>query len=84
MSLVLWIAFGLIIGIFANIIDPFPGRRGYLGSMILGILGAVLGGLTGNIVFGISISGFNFPSASIAVLGSLLLLFLSRIASPKY
>lgn len=80
----MWIVFGLVIGVIANIIDPYPSRGGLLGSIILGILGAVLGGVLGNLVFGISISGFNFPSFAVAVLGSLILLFISRIASPKY
>lgn len=78
MNIVFWIIFGLLTGIIANIIDPHPQKGDWLGAMILGILGAILGGFLGNIVFGIGISGFNFPSFAVAVLGSLFLLFISR------
>lgn len=84
MSLLLWIVFGLVIGVIANVIDPYPSRGGLLGSIILGVLGAILGGVLGNLVFGINISRFNFASTAVAVLGSLVLLFISRTASPKY
>lgn len=78
MNILSWIIFGLITGLIANIIDPYPEKGGLLGAVILGILGAILGGFLGNIVFGIGISGFNFPSFAVAVLGSLVLLFIGR------
>lgn len=78
MNLILWIIFGLTVGIIANIIDPYPSRGGMLGSIVLGILGSILGGILGNIVFGIGITGFNFPSIAVAVLGALLLMFVER------
>lgn len=78
MNFLLWIAFGLIIGIISNIIDPYPSRGGMLGSIILAILGAILGGILGNLVFGIGISGFNFASVAVAALGALLLMFVER------
>lgn len=78
MNIVLWIIFGLTVGIIANIIDPYPSRGGILGSIVLGILGAILGGILGNMIFGIGISGFNLPSIAVAVLGALLLIFIER------
>lgn len=78
MNLLAWVIFGLITGIVANIIDPYPARGGLLGAIVLGILGAILGGFLGNLVFGMGITGFNFPSFAVAVLGSLLLLFIGR------
>lgn len=78
MNLVLWIVFGLMVGIIANIIDPQPSKGSILGSLILGILGAILGGILGNLVFGIGVTGFNFASLAIAVLGALLILFIER------
>ncbi|MCL5784865.1 MAG: GlsB/YeaQ/YmgE family stress response membrane protein [Patescibacteria group bacterium] len=78
MNIPLWIIFGLIIGVIANLIDPYPSRGGVLGSVILAILGAILGGILGNLVFGIGISGFNFPSIAVAALGALFLMFIER------
>lgn len=78
MNILLWIIFGLMVGIIANLIDPSSTKGGVLGSLILGILGAVLGGILGNIVFGIGITGFNFPSIAVATLGALLIMFVER------
>lgn len=78
MNITAWIVFGLVTGIIANVVDPHPERGGLIGALILGILGAILGGIIGNIIFGISLSGFNMLSFAIAVLGSLLLLFIGR------
>lgn len=78
MIILSWIVFGLIVGVIANLVDPEPNKGGVVGAMILGILGAVLGGFLANLIFGIGVSGFNITSLAIAVLGSLLLLFISR------
>lgn len=73
-----WIIFGLIVGIIANIIDPRPAAGGILGAIVLGIVGALVGGFLGNLLFGVGVSGFNLSSFIVAILGSLLLLFVSR------
>lgn len=78
MNIVSWVIFGLVVGVIANLIDPQPSQGGLVGAIILGILGALLGGFLANLIFGIGISGFNFTSLAIAVLGSLLLLFIGR------
>lgn len=78
MNIISWIIFGIIVGSIANIIDPHPSEGGWVGAVVLGILGAILGGFLGNMVFGIGISGFNFPSLAVAVLGALFLLFIGR------
>lgn len=64
-------------------IDPRPSEGGLLGAIILGIVGAMVGGFLGGLVFGVGISGFNFPSFAVAVLGSLLLLFVGRALSER-
>lgn len=78
-DLLFWIIFGLIAGSVANFIDPHPEQGGWVGSMILGIVGAVVGGYLGNMVFGIGVTGFNVSSLLVAVAGSLLVLFMSRL-----
>ncbi len=78
MNLLAWVAFGVISGVIANLIDPEPNQGGIMGAVILGILGSLLGGFLANLVFGVAITGFNFSSFVVAVGGSLLLLFLGR------
>ena len=78
MNILSWILFGLIVGIVANAIDPAPNRGGILGSALLGIVGALVGGFLANLVFGINVTGFNLTSFLVAVAGSLILLFIGK------
>lgn len=78
MTILAWVLFGLIVGVVANAIDPREEEGGILGAVVLGIVGALVGGFLGNIIFGVGITGFDFQSLAIAVLGSLLLLFVGR------
>lgn len=78
MNVLSWILFGLIVGIVANAIDSSPNGGGFLGSVILGIVGALVGGFLANLIFGISIVGFNVTAFLVAIAGSLLLLFFGK------
>lgn len=78
MGIIAWIVFGLIVGIIANIVDPRPAQGGWLGAIVLGIAGSLVGGWLGNVLFGYGVTGFNLPSFLVAVGGSLLLLFIVR------
>lgn len=78
MNLATWIILGVVAGIIANIIDPRPVQGGLIGAVILGVVGALVGGFFSNLIFGIDVIGFNLTSLAVAVLGSLLLLFIGR------
>lgn len=78
MNIVSWVLFGLLVGLVANILDPEETRGGLLGTIILGIIGALVGGFLGSALFGISVTGFDFTSFAVAVLGSLIVLYVGR------
>jgi uncharacterized membrane protein YeaQ/YmgE (transglycosylase-associated protein family) len=78
MDILTYAVFGLIAGVIANVIDPHESSGGVLGAIVLGVLGAVVGGFLANMLFGVGVSGFNFSSFAVAVMGSLLLLFVGR------
>ena len=78
MSILFWIIFGLVAGSIANFIAP-SSQGGIVGSIILGIIGAVVGGFIGERFFGVGVTGFNVMSFVVAVLGSLLVLAISRM-----
>ncbi len=79
MNIIYWLVFGLIIGAIANFIQPRPSQGGILGSIVLGIVGAVVGGYLGQMFFGVGVTGFNIPSVVVAVIGALLVMFASRM-----
>lgn len=78
MSIIYWIIFGLITGSIADFLAP-NSQGGTLGSIVLGIVGAIVGGYLGEKYFGVGVSGFNVRSFVVAVLGSLLVIFVSRM-----
>ncbi|PIY18178.1 GlsB/YeaQ/YmgE family stress response membrane protein [Candidatus Dojkabacteria bacterium CG_4_9_14_3_um_filter_150_Dojkabacteria_WS6_41_13] len=78
MSFIYWIVFGLIAGSIANFLSP-SAQGGILGSIFLGIIGAVVGGYFGEMFFGVGVTGFNVKSFTVAVLGALLVLFIGRM-----
>ena len=49
---------------------------GLLTNLIVGVIGALLGGFISNNVFGAPVGGFNFVTLIVAFLGACLLLFL--------
>lgn len=78
MNILAWVFFGLLVGVIANILDPRPSSGGMLGAIVLGIIGALVGGFLSSLLFGVGITGFNFTSFAVAILGSLLVLYIER------
>ena len=62
-----------------------PGRDpgGFIVTIVLGIVGALVGGfISTRLGFG-DVTGFNLPSIIIAVLGAMLLLFIYRMMKSR-
>ena len=78
MNILSWILFGLVVGIIAHSLDSSAENRGILGSILLGIVGALVGGFLANLIFGITVAGFSITAFLVAVVSSLLLLFLGK------
>ena len=78
MGIIAWAIFGLIAGAAAKMIMPGNDPGGFFITIVIGIVGAILGGFLGTLLGVGGITGFNFGSFLVAVLGSLLLLFTYR------
>lgn len=79
MGLLSWILVGLVAGWLADMVMKSPGR-GVLFSMILGIVGALVGGFIASSLFNVGdpVSGFNFTTLLIAFLGAILTIAIVR------
>jgi uncharacterized membrane protein YeaQ/YmgE (transglycosylase-associated protein family) len=74
-----WIVFGLIAGVIAKAIMPGRDPGGAIITILLGIVGAVLGGFIGRALFGYGSSGSGtepgmIMSMVLAVIGAFILL----------
>lgn len=78
MGIITWIIFGLIAGIVAKLIMPGKDPGGFFITIILGIAGALLGGFIGSSLGFGEVTGFNFTSLALAILGAILLLWIYR------
>ena len=78
MSILGWIVLGLIAGALAKLIMPGKQGGGILVTMVLGIVGALLGGFIGSFIPGLSdgIQSFSIGTLFTAVVGSLLVLWI--------
>lgn len=79
MGILAWIVFGLIAGALAKWIMPGDDPGGCVITTGIGIAGAVIGGFIGTALGFGAVSGFDFRSMLIAVLGAVLLLWIYRL-----
>lgn len=75
MGILGWIVFGLLAGLVARALTPGRHGIGCFGTLAVGVLGAVIGGLLGEAVFDEEIDfGWDLKPFLLAVAGSIVLL----------
>ena len=73
-GIIAWIIIGIVAGWLA---EQVMGRNhGLLTNLIVGVVGALLGGFIAGNLLGIGVGGFNLVTLLVAFLGACLLLFL--------
>lgn len=75
-TILFWVIFGGIAGWIASLITGSD--RGLVGDILVGILGAVIGGWLFSMLGGRGITGFNLPSMIVAIIGSVLLIWIAH------
>jgi uncharacterized membrane protein YeaQ/YmgE (transglycosylase-associated protein family) len=77
MSIIGWIVLGLIAGAIAKAILPGRQGGGWLVTLLLGVVGALLGGWIGSAIFNIGLENFwSLQTWLIAILGSIVVLLI--------
>lgn len=75
MNIILWIVLGALAGWIASMIMNTDAQMGAMANVIVGILGAVLGGFIFGLFDAAPVTGFNLWSLLVAVIGSSVLLW---------
>jgi uncharacterized membrane protein YeaQ/YmgE (transglycosylase-associated protein family) len=78
MNLLLWILLGLIAGWLASLVMRRDTAQGPLLNIVLGIVGALLGGFIMSMLGFAGITGFDIWSILVATVGAVVLIWLRR------
>jgi len=81
MTILAWIVLGLVAGAIAKALMPGRDPGGIIVTMLIGIVGAFLGGYLGNVITGAGLNGFSLWSIILAVVGAMLLLWIYRLTT---
>jgi uncharacterized membrane protein YeaQ/YmgE (transglycosylase-associated protein family) len=82
MGIIAWIVLGLIAGFIASLLVNKRGE-GFFGDIVLGIIGAVVGGFIAHLLGFSGVRGFNLYSILIAVLGAIVCLAIYHAATGR-
>jgi uncharacterized membrane protein YeaQ/YmgE (transglycosylase-associated protein family) len=75
MGILAWIVLGLVAGTIARLLVPGKQPGGCVTTIVLGVVGALVGGYIGSTITGEGISGINNWSIFLAIVGSVILIF---------
>lgn len=78
MGILSWIVVGLLAGWLAGMVMK-GGGYGVVGDILLGIVGAIVGGFLASTFLGVEITGINIGSIAIAAVGAVIVVFASRL-----
>jgi uncharacterized membrane protein YeaQ/YmgE (transglycosylase-associated protein family) len=81
MGIILWVVFGAIVGWLASLI--MKTRTGLLWDIVIGVVGAVIGGFVMSFFGASGVGGFNLYSFIVALLGAIILLAIVKAISGR-
>lgn len=79
MGIILWIIFGAIAGWIASIIMKTDSSQGTITDIVMGIIGAVVGGFLMGLFGQSGVTGFNLYSLIVAVTGAVVVIYIGRM-----
>ena len=78
-----WIVFGLLAGLIAKWLTSGSDPKGCIVTIVIGIVGAAIGGWIGTQLGLGTVTGFDLRSLGLAVMGSVVLLLVLRAVSGR-
>lgn len=81
MNILIWIIFGALVGWIASKIMNTDNEQGPITNIIVGVVGAFIGGFVMQSTGGSGVTGFNLSSLLVALLGSVVLLAVYKVVA---
>ncbi len=82
-GIIAWLLVGLIAGILGKLIMPGRDPGDFLLTIVIGMVGALVGGLVVQLLGGTGVTGFNVWSILVATLGAVILLAIYRLVARR-
>lgn len=79
MSILIWIVVGGVAGWLASLVMKTDASQGIFMNIIVGIVGAFLGGFLFSLLGGAGFTGFNLYSLLVATVGAVVLLWIVKL-----
>ena len=83
MGILAWIVVGIIAGWLAKMVVPGEGPGGLMGDLVIGVLGAIIGGWVFNYFGHTGVTGINLGSILVAFIGGVVLLWILRLVTGR-
>ena len=85
LSFIWWLIIGLIAGAIARLIMPGRDPMGWIATMLLGIVGSIVGGLISWAIWGPDTArgGFHTSGLLLSIIGAIVVLFIWRMVKGR-
>ena len=83
LNFIWWLIIGLIAGALARLIMPGRDPMGIIATILLGILGSVIGGLVSWAIWGSETRGLQPGGLLLSILGAILVLWIYRMTRSR-
>lgn len=83
LSFIWWLIIGLIAGALARLIMPGRDPMGIFATILLGIVGSIVGGLVSWAIWGTETTGFRPAGLLLSLLGAILVLWIWRMVRSR-
>jgi uncharacterized membrane protein YeaQ/YmgE (transglycosylase-associated protein family) len=84
MEIAAWIIIGVITGSIARVAMPGPAAGGMWVAILIGVIGASIGGIVGTIFSPDALAPFDLYALAIAAIGAMIFLFLYRCFAIRF
>lgn len=79
MNIILWVIVGFIVGFIAHRVDPGEAKGGISTTILLGIVGAIVGGFLAPFIFQVPVNDFSLEGFVAALVGAFVLTLMHRL-----
>lgn len=81
LDIILWIAFGALAGWIGSKIMNTDARMGAVANIVVGVLGAFVGGFLFRTITGSDVSNFSIGGLLVAILGAVILIAIAKFVT---